>query len=57
MADERGIELPKGCGWAVLRDGSGTELRDNFTDMLRTLGKQSARGLGDHGCRDRVLTN
>lgn len=46
MADERRVELPKGCGWAVLRDGSGTELRDSFTDMLRTLGKQTGL-LGD----------
>ncbi len=35
MADVRGLELPKGCGWAILRDGSGSELKDAFTDMLR----------------------
>jgi type I restriction enzyme M protein len=46
MADERALELPKGCGWAILRDGSGSELKDAFTDMLRTLGKQTGL-LGD----------
>lgn len=46
MADERDITLPKGCGWAVLRDSSGTDLKDAFTDMLRTLGKQTGL-LGD----------
>lgn len=46
MADERGVELPKGCGWAILRDGSGSELKDAFTDMLRALGKQTGL-LGD----------
>jgi len=28
MADERGVELPKGCEWPALRDRSGTELTD-----------------------------
>ena len=26
MADERAIELPKGCDWPTLRDASGTAL-------------------------------
>jgi len=43
MADERGIELPKGCDWPTLISKSGTELRDDYIDILRTLGKQ--RGL------------
>jgi type I restriction enzyme M protein len=40
MADERAIELPKGCDWKSLVVKSGTELRDHYTDLLRTLGQQ-----------------
>ncbi|NLH10330.1 MAG: SAM-dependent DNA methyltransferase [Holophagae bacterium] len=40
MADERSVELPKGCSWPTLRDTSGTELLDRYTDLLRTLGRQ-----------------
>ena len=40
MADERGIELPKGCDWPTLRDTTGTELLDHYIDVLRTLGRQ-----------------
>ena len=40
MADERGIELPKGCAWPTLRDTTGTELLDHYVDVLRTLGRQ-----------------
>ena len=43
MADERGIELPKGCDWPTLISKSGTDLRDDYIDILRTLGQQ--RGL------------
>jgi type I restriction enzyme M protein len=43
MADERSIELPKGCDWPTLINKSGTDLRDDYIDILRTLGKQ--RGL------------
>jgi len=46
MADERGVELPKGCEWPVLRDKSGTELIDHYVDVLRKLGK-TAGILGD----------
>jgi len=46
MADERGVELPKGCGWAALRDGSGTALIDHYVETLRTLGRQTGL-LGD----------
>jgi type I restriction enzyme M protein len=46
MADERGIELPKGCDWPQLVAKSGTSLRDHYIDALGTLGQQ--RGiLGD----------
>jgi len=40
MADERGIDsLPKGCSWPDLRDGTGSELTDHYTDALRKLAK------------------
>jgi type I restriction enzyme M protein len=39
MADERGVEIPKGCDWKKLRDTSGTDLIDRYVDVLRTLGK------------------
>src|SRR5580704_17300182 len=46
MADERAIQLPKGCDWPTLIAKSGTPLRDHYIDALRTLGQQ--RGiLGD----------
>ena len=46
MADERGVELPRNCTWPTLRDASGTELIDTYTDILRRLAKE--RGiLGD----------
>jgi len=39
MADERKVELPKGCEWPKLRDKSGTALTDHYVDVLRTLSK------------------
>src|SRR3989475_2600444 len=39
MAEEKKLELPKGCDWTKLRDKSGTGLLDRYTDILRTLGK------------------
>jgi type I restriction enzyme M protein len=46
MADERGVELPKGCDWPSLREKTGTELTDFYIDVLRRLGK-SPGVLGD----------
>jgi type I restriction enzyme M protein len=46
MADEKGIDLPKGCGWPALRAKSGTDLTDGYVDVLRALGK-SPGILGD----------
>ena len=46
MANERGVELPKKCDWPSLIAKSGTELRDDYIDILRTLGKQPGL-LGD----------
>ncbi len=46
MADERSVELPKGCDWQTLKSRSGTELTDYYVDLLRKLGRE--RGiLGD----------
>jgi type I restriction enzyme M protein len=41
MADERALKLPKNCGWQTLREKSGTELTDSYTDLLRALGKET----------------
>lgn len=40
MAEEKGVEIPKQYSWAALRDKSGTELTDFYTDVLRGLGKR-----------------
>ncbi len=39
MADERDIDLPKGCSWSDLKRQSGTDLLDYYVDLLRKLGK------------------
>lgn len=39
MADERGVDLPEGCNWTTLKEQSGTDLTEHYTDLLRTLGK------------------
>lgn len=39
MADERGIDVPKGCAWPSIRDASGTALTDHYVEVLRKLGK------------------
>jgi type I restriction enzyme M protein len=43
MADERDIDLPKGCDWPSLVNKAGTALQDHYIDLLRKLGQQ--RGL------------
>ncbi|KAF0145730.1 MAG: type I restriction enzyme M protein [Nitrospirae bacterium] len=43
MADERGVDLPKGCDWPTLSEKSGIGLTDDYVDILRKLGQQ--RGL------------
>ncbi len=43
MADERGVEIPKGCDWGSLKGESGTALTDHYQDILRRL--REARGL------------
>lgn len=39
MADERGVDLPRGCGWPSIRDRSGVDLTDHYVEVLRTLGR------------------
>ncbi len=39
MADERGIELPKGCSWPEICKESGMDLLNNYADALRKLGQ------------------
>src|SRR5262249_7032451 len=46
MADEKGIELPKGCGWPNLAGKSGTALLEFYSDLLRKLGHEPGM-LGD----------
>lgn len=46
MADEKGLDIPKGCGWPTLRDRSGTVLLEHYVEVLRKLGKNSGI-LGD----------
>jgi type I restriction enzyme M protein len=46
MADEKGVQVPKGCDWNSLKDLSGTKLTDHYSDVLRKL--REAKGiLGD----------
>jgi type I restriction enzyme M protein len=40
MADERAIELPDKTDWTFLRGLSGTDLTDDYTSALRTLGRE-----------------
>jgi type I restriction enzyme M protein len=37
MADEKGVEVPKGCSWNTLKNYSGTELLDHYSEILRKL--------------------
>lgn len=46
MADERGVDLPEGCDWTTLKEQSGTDLTEQYSDLLRTLGKADGL-LGD----------
>jgi type I restriction enzyme M protein len=39
MADEKNVEIPKGCDWPSLRGKSGTALTDGYVDILRKLSK------------------
>lgn len=39
MADEKAVDLPKGCRWPDVRDLSGETLTDTYIEVLRKLGK------------------
>src|ERR1035437_6599648 len=43
MAEEKGVEIPKGCDWDTLKKLSGTDLTDHYNEVLRKL--RSADGL------------
>ena len=46
MVDERGIKLPEGFDWKMLKEKSGTDLTEYYVDLLRRLGKEDGL-LGD----------
>ena len=46
MADERDVIVKEGCDWDTLKDKSGNELIDHYSDTLRQL-RQSKGILGD----------
>ncbi|GIU70493.1 MAG: DNA methyltransferase [Candidatus Woesearchaeota archaeon] len=46
MADEKGIELPKGCDWETLKNKSGTELTEHYLWVLQKLREEKGL-LGD----------
>jgi len=39
LAAEKGIKLPDGCSWTDLRQKSGTDLLDAYSEALRTLSR------------------
>ncbi|HQG28120.1 MAG TPA: class I SAM-dependent DNA methyltransferase [Candidatus Ozemobacteraceae bacterium] len=43
MADEKEVEIPKGCGWGSLKNLSGQPLIDHYTGILQKL--RDAKGL------------
>lgn len=46
MADEKDVEIPRGCGWETLKQKSGTDLTDHYGDVLRRL-REAPGILGD----------
>ena len=46
MAHEKGRNLPKGCNWNELLDHSGSELLEEYSDLLKKLSKEKGL-LGD----------
>ncbi len=46
MADEKAVALPKGYDWNLLKEKSGTDLTDYYTEILRKL-RGEAGMLGD----------
>ncbi|MEQ8192021.1 MAG: class I SAM-dependent DNA methyltransferase [Candidatus Eremiobacterota bacterium] len=43
MADEKSIEIPENCEWETLKNKSGTDLTDHYSEILRKL--REAKGL------------
>lgn len=43
MADERGVDIPKGCDWVTLKGYSGNSLTDHYGEIVRKL--REAEGL------------
>jgi type I restriction enzyme M protein len=37
MADETGVEIPRGCEWESLKKSSGIDLTDHYNEVLRKL--------------------
>jgi type I restriction enzyme M protein len=46
MADEKGVQVPKGYDWTSLKDLSGTKLTDHYNELLRKL-REAGGLLGD----------
>src|SRR2546425_7299412 len=46
LAEEKEVEIPKGCSWEDLKAKSGTQLLDSYIDALRTLSREKGM-LGD----------
>lgn len=46
LAEEKGLNVPKGCSWNDLKVESGTELLKHYTNSLTTLAQQEGI-LGD----------
>lgn len=46
MADERGIDIPSNCSWESIKNKSGQDLLDHYSDVLKNLRKEKGI-LGD----------
>jgi len=46
MADEKNVKIPAGCEWERLKEKSGVDLTDFYTEVLRTL-REAPGILGD----------
>src|SRR6266571_3376570 len=40
LAEEKGVKVPRGCTWSDLKEKSGTELLDGYSDVLRALSRE-----------------
>lgn len=46
MADERGVDIPTSCSWESIKNKSGQDLLDHYSDVLKNLRKEQGI-LGD----------